>query len=82
MLRNRHVYLHSEDLDGWLAHPNQPMQPVYAECFRRLEGLRLEVGDTLHEIRIFLNSGKSVGYLETQARAFGGRHVIACSGAA
>jgi hypothetical protein len=82
MPRERHVYLHSEDLDGWLAHPNQPIQPVYAECFRRLEGLCLELGEARHEPRIVLNSGKSVEYLETQARAFGGRHVIACSGAA
>jgi hypothetical protein len=78
----RHVYVHSEDLDGWLTPPNQPLQPVYAECFRRLEGLRLQVGDTLHELRILLNSGKPADYLESQSQAFGGRYVIGCSGAA
>ena len=77
-----HVYLHSEDLDGWLAPPNQPILPIYRACFAELEGLRVEADDGLHELRIVLNSGKSPDYLEEQARSFGGRHAIACNGAA
>jgi hypothetical protein len=77
-----HVYLHSEDLDGWLAPPNEPILPLYRDCFAELEGLRVETAAGRHELRIVLNSGKSPAYLEQQAHSFGGRFVIACSGAA
>jgi hypothetical protein len=78
----QHLYLHSEDLDGWLAHPNEPLLPIYRECFAELEDLQVEADDGVHELRIVLNSGKAPGYLEAQARSFGGRFVIACNGAA
>ena len=77
-----HVYLHSEDLDGWLAPPNQPLLSIYRECFTALEGLRIVADGGVHELRIVLNSGKAPDYLEEQARSFGGRFVIACNGAA
>jgi hypothetical protein len=77
-----HLYLHSEDLDGWLAPPNEPLLPVYRECFRELEGLCATEGGVRHELRIVLNSGKSANYLEAQARGFGGRYVIGSNGAA
>lgn len=77
-----HVYLHSEDLDGWLAPPNEPICPLYQGCFAELEDLRAETATGVHELRIVLNSGKSPAYLERQARCFGGRFVIACNGAA
>lgn len=76
------IYVHSEDLDGWLAQPNEPLLPVYRDCFAELEGLRVEAEDGRHELRIVLNSGKAPGYLETQAGRFGGRFVIGCNGAA
>lgn len=76
-----HVNLHSEDLDGWLAPPNEPLCPIYQDCFAELEGLQVETATGLHELRIVLNSGKSADYLEGQARTFGGRSVIAGNGA-
>lgn len=81
-MKRHHVYLHSEDLDDWLAPPNQSLLPIYRECFAELEGLRLDTDDGVHELRIVLNSGKAPDYLEEQARSFGGRFVIACNGAA
>jgi hypothetical protein len=81
MMSMHHVYLHSEDLDGWLAPPNEPLRPVYRECFAALQGLRAETEDGRHELQIVLNSGKAPDYLEEQARSFGGRWVIACNGA-
>jgi hypothetical protein len=79
---SRIVYLHSEDLDGWLALPNHPILPEYVELLRRVQSLRAEVDGVVHEIQIVLNSGKAPEYLEEQARRFGGRFVISANGAA
>jgi len=76
-----HVYLHSEDLDGWLAPPNDPLLPLYRNAFRRLQGLVAEQDGDRHELQIVLNSGKAPDYLEAQAHLFGGAWVIACNGA-
>lgn len=78
----RHVYLHSEDLDGWLSQPNRPLLSVYAACLSELQGLTNAADGETHEIQVVLNSGKSPDYLEDQASVFGGRFVIACGGAA
>jgi hypothetical protein len=78
----RHVYLHSEDLDGWLAPPSRPLLPLYAACFRELHALRHETDAATHEIQVVLNSGKAPGYLEAEAAAFGGEYVIGCNGVA
>ena len=76
------IYLHSEDLDGWLAVPNRPILARYLTLLRRLQGLRIEAGGASHEIQIVLNSGKAPEYLEREARRFGGRFVISGNGAA
>jgi hypothetical protein len=78
----RHVYFHSEDLDGWLAFPNEPLLPVCGGCLADLQGLTIETAGEIHQVQIVLNSGKSPAYLEQQARLFGGQYVIACNGAA
>jgi len=80
--KRQHVYLHSEDLDGWLSPPNEPLLSRYLAPFRRLQAIRLETETGLHRIEIVLNSGKSPAYLEAQARCFHGRYVIACNGGA
>jgi hypothetical protein len=78
----RVVHLHSEDLDGWLAPPNQPLRPLYAAALRELHGLAVEADGLRHEIQIVLNSGKPPEYLEAQAAAFAGEFVISGNGAA
>ncbi|MFN3652751.1 MAG: hypothetical protein ACK47B_24495 [Armatimonadota bacterium] len=78
----RHLYLHSEDLDGWLAPHNHEIPARYVALLSRLEGLSVEAGGERHELRIVLNSGKSPAYLEAQAARFGGGHLIGCIGAA
>lgn len=78
----RHVYLHSEDLDGWLAPPNGPLIPACGAFLAGLEGLSVLRGGELHELRIVLNSGKAPAYLLTQAELYGGEYIIACNGAA
>jgi hypothetical protein len=78
----RVIYLHSEDLDGWLAPPNRPLRPLYAAALLELQGLAVEADGTRHEIQVVLNSGKPPEYLEAQARAFGGEFVISGNGAA
>src|SRR5687767_3827339 len=78
----RRVYVHSEDLDGWLAFPNRPILPQYVRFLSRVQGLRTEVDGATHEIQIVLNSGKAPEYLEYEARRFGGRYVISGNGAA
>lgn len=76
-----HVYLHSEDLDGWLAVPNHPILPLHVDFLAEIQGLRLEESGSLHEIQVVLNSGKAPEYLECEARRFGGRFVISANGA-
>lgn len=76
------VYFHSEDLDGWLARPNEPILPSYLPVLRALQGLAVEENGGRHEIQIVLNSGKPPEYLEVEARRFGGRAVISGNGAA
>ncbi|HTE17285.1 MAG TPA: hypothetical protein VK689_02760 [Armatimonadota bacterium] len=78
----RHIYLHSEDLDGWLSVPNQPLAPRCTAFLRRFQGLTLETSDALHGVQVVLNSGKAPDYLEAEARRFGGEHVISGNGAA
>ncbi len=76
------IYLHSEDLDGWLAPPNHPMLDGYVEFLAQIQGLeRIEAGVT-HRIEVILNNGKAPEYLEPEARRFGGRYVIGGNGAA
>lgn len=77
----RVVYLHSEDLDGWLAPPNGGLYAGLVPLLARMEGLRMAVEGTVHELRIVLNSGKPPDYLLREAARFGGRLVIAGNGA-
>ena len=76
------IYLHSEDLDGWLAPPNFPMLDPYVEFLTRLQGLETVVDGVTHRVEVILNSGKAPEYLEPEARRFGGRYVIGGNGAA
>lgn len=78
----RFVYLHSEDLDGWLAPPNHPILERHLRFLERVQGLRLEAEGAVHEVQVVLNSGKAPEYLEREARRFGGRFVISANGAA
>ncbi len=76
------VYLHSEDLDGWLAAPNRTIPQRTLGLLASLQGLALENEGGRHEIQIVLNSGKPPEYLRAEADRFGGTHVIAGNGAA
>lgn len=76
------IYLHSEDLDGWLAPPNHPIREPHARFLRRVQGLRTEREGVVHRIEVVLNSGKAPEYLEREALRFGGRMVISANGAA
>lgn len=76
------VYLHSEDLDGWLAPPNHPIPPRHVKLLSRLQGLSVVQDGVQHEVQVVLNSGKAPEYLECEARRFGGRFVISANGAA
>ena len=82
LTRSRIVYLHSEDLDGWLAFPNHPLLPEYVEFLGALQGLKVDADGVRHEVQVILNSGKAPEYLEQEARRFGGRYVISGNGAA
>ena len=81
-LPTRHVYLHSEDFDGWLALPNRPLLPNYDAFLSRIQGLSVDANGARHEIQVVLNSGKAPEYLEREAVKFGGRYVISGNGAA
>ena len=74
------VYLHSEDLDGWLAPPNRPLPAETVSFLRRLHGLTIVEQGEQHVIQVVLNSGKAPDYLEREAARFGGGHIISCNG--
>jgi hypothetical protein len=75
------IYLHSEDLDGWLAPPNFPMLEGYVKFLKQIQGLETVSEGVTHRIEVVLNSGKAPEYLEPEAVRFGGRYVIGGNGA-
>ncbi len=72
------VCMHSEDVDGWLAHPNRPMAEVNRRFLSEVHGM--EEGG--FRIEVVLNSGKSPRYLLVVAESIHGTFVIGCNGAA